>query len=236
MYKQTLVEMQNEFARWGAPTAILPQMHDYLVNHLQFKTQLSNRTAEVRNHIQTNFALPGQVDVTLDVYPPDAGKILISTITPDSYPWQGIYFNGIPVKIEAIANSGFGFLHWGSNPLIADTMNSVFVDTLNAEITNFTAFFGDFTSAKAIDKKSDFILYPNPAKEKLNILYSGKACFDDFKYRIFDLNGRIITDGILSGRSKISVINLPDMQAGVYLLTIYGGDGTTEHLRFITTR
>jgi hypothetical protein len=235
MYMQTLFEMQNEFARWGDPNAILQQLQGYLVNHLQFKTQLSKRTDQVRNHIQTNFALPGQVDVTLNVYPPDAGKIRISTITPDDYPWQGVYFNGIPVKIEAIANTGFGFLHWGNNALISDTMNSVFLDTLNADITNFTAYFGDFTSAKSFDKSSGFVLYPNPAKDKLNVLNNGKTNYTDLKYRIIDMNGRIIQDGLLPDNSKISVIDLPDMPGSVYLLSIFNASGTIEQLRFITT-
>jgi hypothetical protein len=235
MYKQTLFEMPNEFARWGDPNAILQQLQGYLVNHLQFKTQLSIRTNEVRNHIQSNFALPGQVDVTLNVYPPGAGKIKISTITPDDYPWQGIYFNGIPVKIEALANTGFGFLHWGNNALISDTMNSVFFDILNTDITNFTAYFGDFTSAKPLDKVSGFVVYPNPAKEKLNILYTGKTNYMDLKYTIIDMNGRIIKDGLLPYNSKITVIDLPEMPASVYLLNIYNASGTIDQLRFITT-
>ena len=92
------------------------------------------------------------------------GKFRSALLHPDEYPWQGVYFNGLPMKIEAIANEGFNFLNWGDNGLIDDTLNAVFLDTLNTNTVSFDAYFEDLTvSVPSIEKPEGFSLYPNPA-------------------------------------------------------------------------
>jgi hypothetical protein len=68
-FNQTVIEMQNEYARWGDPNNIIGQMEAFYDNHQVFQTQLTERTAQVRNHIEGNFELPNQIDLTLDVHP-----------------------------------------------------------------------------------------------------------------------------------------------------------------------
>lgn len=130
MFNQTAVEMPNEYLRWGDPNNIGGQMNDFYNNHLIFQSELAVRTSQVRNHIQQNFALDSQVDVTLDVFPPNAGKIKISTIIPENLPWSGVYFKGNPVGITAIPNPGFRFAYWEPNAVFTDidTNISVFHD------------------------------------------------------------------------------------------------------------
>jgi hypothetical protein len=122
----------------------------------------------MRNQIQSNFNLPQQVQVELDVFPSNGGKINISTISPDSYPWNGIYFDGVPIQIEALAMPGYQFSHWESNGLITDTLNAVFLDTLTTAAINFKAHF---VSTLGIDelKPSVFHIYPTPTSEHLTI-------------------------------------------------------------------
>ena len=137
MYSQTVYEVQKQNARWGNLN-----LTDFNSNHNTFLLQLSERTAQVRNNIQSNFSLSGQVEVTLEVFPPGAGKIKISTIFPNPLPWTGIYFNGNPVKITAIPNPGYNFSFWmpnlvmpipGTNPSI--TLNITSNATFNAVFT-----------------------------------------------------------------------------------------------------
>ncbi len=73
-YNQTVAEMPNEYARWGDPNNIGQQMINFHNNHLIFTNQLSLRTEQVRNHIQSNFSLPNQVEVTLNVFPTEQVK------------------------------------------------------------------------------------------------------------------------------------------------------------------
>jgi hypothetical protein len=118
MFTQTVVEMPREYARWGDPNNISQQMADFNSRHQEFRFQLSERTTQVRNHIQADLGLNGQVAVTLEAVPPGSGKIKISTIVPDSLPWTGIYFDGNPVEITAIPNPGFRFAHWDTNAVL----------------------------------------------------------------------------------------------------------------------
>jgi hypothetical protein len=120
MFGQTVMEMPLEYARWADPNQVGQYMTDFTNRHHEFQFQLSQRTEQVRNHIQNNLGLNAQVAVTLDVFPEGAGKIQISTITPDALPWTGIYFDGNPVVITAIPNPGYEFVYWDANAMLAD--------------------------------------------------------------------------------------------------------------------
>ncbi|AXG73421.1 T9SS C-terminal target domain-containing protein [Flavobacterium arcticum] len=77
-----------------------------------------------REQIRTYFDLTGTVDLILNVSNTDAGNIKINTVsiepsTPgvpeNPYPWTGIYFNNIPVTLEATAMPGYVFSHWSGD-------------------------------------------------------------------------------------------------------------------------
>ena len=55
MYNQTILEMPNEFMRWGDPNNITGQMNNFQNNHLVLLDQLSLRTEQVRNYIKNDF-------------------------------------------------------------------------------------------------------------------------------------------------------------------------------------
>ncbi len=97
---------------------------------------LSRRHKYFPTHYVNYFNLTDTFIVTLDVEPKGAGKIKISTIIPDSYPWQGKYFQDIPVKIQAIADKGYDFSHWLGTQISSDT-----ITVLLKDFENFTAVF-----------------------------------------------------------------------------------------------
>lgn len=233
LYNLTVVEMQNEYARWGDPNHIPEQMADFTANHQALQSQLAERTTQVRNHMLTNFNLPNLVDVTLDVYPEGAGTIHISTIAPDEYPWQGVYFNGVPVKIEAIANEDYSFLNWGENGLIADTLNPVFLDTLNTTSVSFDAYFEYLaTDIAKIEKQSYFILYPNPASDFV-LIRSSLPFGKDATYQVMDIEGRSIVKGTLTNEKKEARINVSMLPSSIYIIKINEPDKNTQVLRFV---
>ena len=138
-YDLILPEMPAYYARWADPNNIEGYMQWFNDNHSIFREQLACRGAQVRNHIQNQFAFASQQEITLAVYPPEAGRIQVNTIIPDELPWNGIYFNGAPVTLTAIANPGYVFNYWLSDTLLQspwhnDTLllNLSFDDTLTA--------------------------------------------------------------------------------------------------------
>jgi len=110
-------EIPGHIARWKSPPAI----GDYDFD-ISFEKSFANlRPTNQRNHIRAKFGISSNINATLNVSDATQGYIKINTIniidgTPgisgNPYPWTGIYFNGIPVKLKAIAKPGFIFSHW----------------------------------------------------------------------------------------------------------------------------
>jgi hypothetical protein len=219
-YDLTVPEMDNEYQRWGDPNNIPQQMSDFNNNHLVFRDQLAQRTDVVRGNMEYHFGLPNQVDLTLDVHPSGAGKIHISTIEPTVYPWDGIYFNGVPVKIEAIPNPGFVFSHWGSNSLISNVLSSVFLDTLDVNSIQFDAYFQAGTNGISELTQELFHVYPNPAENEVYILNESNGLYSDLTYEVQDQLGRIVSSGAISDNVQVSTIDFSDFTKAVYYVNV----------------
>ncbi|MBX9850489.1 MAG: CotH kinase family protein [Cytophagaceae bacterium] len=129
-------EMPRHLARWGADVPTWNYNISQMVNFI------NARPTEARNHVRSEFGLVKNVNVTLDVSPAGAGVIKINTIHPETLPWTGVYFDGVPVTITAIPNPGYTFNHWLA-PILIPSPNTNRSVTLNVNITNatFTAYF-----------------------------------------------------------------------------------------------
>ncbi len=119
-------DMPAHFAKWGSNTSTWQ-------SNINVVTNFANaRPTIMRDFIKSQFSMTAKVTLTLNVSPAGAGRIEISTITPTSYPWSGIYYNGNPVTITAIPNPGYSFDHFKSTLMIT-------TNNLNQSVTyNFT--------------------------------------------------------------------------------------------------
>jgi hypothetical protein len=185
----------------------------------------------MRNQIQSNFNLPQQVQVELDVFPSNGGKINISTISPDSYPWNGIYFDGVPIQIEALALPGYQFSHWESNGLISDTLNPVFNDTLTTSNINFVAHFA--SSSNVIEHLDGSInIYPNPTSSKLNVIVN-KQIGHIKSIQAFDLIGQNLVLDIIQRGNHEFLIDTWNLSPGCYIIQMTNQEGKSYHARFL---
>ncbi len=87
------------------------------------KYYASERPVVIRRNLKNHYELSGYADLTLSTNIPKAGKINISTLTIEEFPWEGIYFRDVPVSIEAVPYEGYRFVKWlppeyGTNPKI----------------------------------------------------------------------------------------------------------------------
>ena len=142
MRDSIISSMPRHIDKWGDTySAWFNSIDDMVDWHIQ-------RLIYARNQIETEFNLNDQVDVTLATSPSNAGRIQISTIIPDSLPWTGVYFDGVPVTITAIPNPGFTFQYWGANGIISDPESNKAI-TLNISSNNtFTAHFTGSAATK----------------------------------------------------------------------------------------
>jgi hypothetical protein len=113
MYNELLPDMPRHFQLWTGDVA--GGMANFAYWRDVHIAQFNNRNAVVRDQMVTEFNLVKKVNVSLDVFPAGAGYIKISTIVPETLPWTGVYFDGVPVKITAIANPGYTFQNWVQN-------------------------------------------------------------------------------------------------------------------------
>jgi hypothetical protein len=136
-------EMTRHFAKWPDNSNSVSGWNNECNKVATF---ITDRPANARNHIQSQFGLVKQVNVTINVSPAGAGKIQISTITPGPLPWTGVYFDGVPVTLTVYPNDGYVFDHWLSNTLIttANTNKSITLNISSANET-FTAYFNTTT-------------------------------------------------------------------------------------------
>ena len=107
------------------------------------------RTEAVRNHFTESLPeIVGRANVSLNVFPENGGNIKISTVTTNQSgnPWTGVYFEGIDIPIQAIANDGFKFIGWSAN--INSTEANMTVN-LNGDISIAALFVqeGDTTNS-----------------------------------------------------------------------------------------
>jgi hypothetical protein len=137
----------NLWANQGGGLNSFSQWNNALTNISNYNTARIN-TARI--HLNQSLNLQGQKNIQLDVSPPSSGKINISTVTPENYPWSGVYHGGCPVNIIAIPDSGFTFSHWENNAITATNLEQAEIigANLNANY-NFKAFFT--TCDNAID-------------------------------------------------------------------------------------
>jgi hypothetical protein len=141
----------NLWANQGGGLNSFSQWNNALTNISNYNTARINTA---RLHLNQSLNLQGQKNIQLDVSPPSSGKINISTVTPENYPWNGVYHGGCPINIKAIPDSGFTFSHWENNPIInnmgstAHEQPEIIGANLNSNYT-FKAFFT--TCDNAID-------------------------------------------------------------------------------------
>ncbi|MBW6478272.1 MAG: CotH kinase family protein [Bacteroidales bacterium] len=110
-------EMPEHIHRWKNPESM--NAWNFEINRMRYF--VNTRPDRQRNHILDYFGLEESVPVTVHVSDPEQGFIKVNSIdiiseTPgileNPYPWTGIYFQGVPITIQAIGLDGFEFSHW----------------------------------------------------------------------------------------------------------------------------
>ncbi len=168
-FDQSVIEMPNEYQRWGDPWNIDGQMDGFYNNHLTFRDELACRAEILQDQITDYFGTPS-LEVTLNVFPAGAGTIKISTLQPSTYPWTGVYYYGIPVSIEAVANEGYTFDHWDANAVLESLEQAQFNGLLAPENLQFNAYF-EAIPDHVVEQQAitAMRMYPNPAHDQVVI-------------------------------------------------------------------
>ncbi len=124
-------EMPGQIARWGG------SMAQWEANVQNMRNFIETRCVAIEEGLVDCYDLEGPFDVVFNVDPPLSGAIAINSITPDTYPFSGTYYGGIPTTLAPIPETGWVFSHWevfSTNTILPSTTDSlVTVDILAAD-------------------------------------------------------------------------------------------------------
>ena len=248
---EMLPEMARHFNRWNSGPITIFNVWDvgratdvpsWLQEIDSLEAFANCRAYHVRDSLQMEFSLTKQVDVTLDVSPPGAGKIHLNTIDPGPFPWTGVYMDGVPVTMTATANTGYVFSHWQSPTLIPVPVStsSVTLNVTNNEL--FTAYFTPIPPG-VNSPESDFGLssYPNPFSTDFELNYTLKE-EERISVKLYDMVGKEVAELVSSeelqnpGTYGVKVdAQKYSLQVGVYFVK-FTTDRHSEMIKLIKTR
>ncbi len=149
-------DIPDMIKRWNYPNDI----SDWQQNVAVMEEYAQKRPPFQRQHIMEQFGIADTVTLNLDVSDPAHGYIRVNTIDvktgtagvgDPAFPWSGIYFEGIPIELEAVPFNGYAFSHWigtssaGSSVVTLTpsgdlNITAVFVPTEPSELIYFWLF------------------------------------------------------------------------------------------------
>jgi len=102
-------EISDHMVRWGLDYA------NWDNNYLTMKFFSNDRPIIARSQLQAMFGLGTIVNLNLYISSSGSGSIKINSIVPQKYPFSGVYFKNLPVKLTAIPAPGYKFVRWEGN-------------------------------------------------------------------------------------------------------------------------
>ena len=134
-------EIADHLARWEL------NYDNWNYNYSIIKSFATNRPGQARYHLKSQFNLGEMLEINVGIDNPGTGSVRINSIIPDKYPFHGIYFRNLPIRLTAIPAPGYKFVKWQMGPLVS---NSPTIDYNMAEARTFQAFFETARSSDAI--------------------------------------------------------------------------------------
>lgn len=195
-------EIQRHCYRWGTSYS---NWQNQLGNR---KIYAQNRPGYARDHMKQVFNLGKELNVDIDVSDKAAGMVKVNTVIPKSFPFNGIYFENIPIKLTALPRPGFKFLRWEGT--INSTETAINYNMANAG--NFKAVFADATSAdiSAVINEINFKSSPDrDTKDWVEIYNNGNTAIDLTNWLLSDSgpdSGYVFPRGLILEQNAYLVI------------------------------
>lgn len=216
-------EMPLHFQRWPSTSydewknEHSPALYEYIKERPHF----------ARQHLMDYYELPNEIELTLSTYPAEAGRIHINSITPEALPWDGIYFNGVPVSVRIEANAGYEFSHWQSTYTVTSPDEATSITYNFEQDDELVAYFKNDREALEVSS------YLSPNKELIVFLALQEA--SQLSFSIFDAQGRLLQKSgqlLFGGGQQEHYMPVQALSAGAYFLEITSDTGQ-QTIKFI---
>ena len=226
------VEIPSHFNRWK--NHVQNWNYEDYVNDM--KNFANNRPEFSRDHIKSTFNLTSIQNLSLELEDIEMGSIeLNDNLLINSSNWTGKYFEGVPVKIVAIAKSGYSFSHWSDESVVIDQNIDLNNPEININLKNFSKFKAHFNLAPLNVENSTFInnVYPNPTNEILKVSLKSGLVVEDIYF--VDLSGKALKPKSVLTSNQGLEINVSNLKEGIYILEI-ASDKEVDKIKVVIER
>jgi len=221
------IDMYRQFEKWGSSVSIWENDLNYA------RTFIEQRPSNYLGHIAQYYGFdPYTCNITLDVNDANMGILKINTIElkkgspgigANTYPWEGAYYESLPIDVTAIAKPGYRFVKWEGDIISKDIRLNI---QLESDIYLKAVFEKDpGTAIHENDNQLPGIsFFPQPANDFVNIRFNN--CPDDqIRLKITNLSGQcILEEHIQVSEGSNTMINISSLQPGVYIMTAFFRD------------
>lgn len=230
-FNRWVVEMPNEYQLWGDPWNVAGMVVDFYGRHIEFQNELICKSEVVRSQIQEIFQLPLQSEVHLNVEPIGAGSISINTITPTLLPWDGIYFQDVPISLSTDGNENYIFSHWLVNGMVVNQNIPIINNYLLGDEVNITAVYESTVEVnEQVVHNTHLVAYPNPANDLVILSNEGNRIKSVV---LQSVDGKIV-GAQMNVLSQTNVtFYVEGLTKGIYFATVSYLDGSSETIKIL---
>ena len=200
----------QHFNRWS------PELNDWADQVEIVKDYVEERPSYAIDYLQAYFSLEKQSNIHLNIYPPQAGKVNLNSVSVREFPFDGVYFEDVPITVGIVENQGFKFSHWETNRQDMNGSSAYSRLFFPVEGDTITAVFSGNSTFIPFD------VYPNPTINTATV----KFVLDkrqQVELYLSDLTGqtkyKLHSENLFSGTHEVS-FKTPHNLEGVYLLTL----------------
>lgn len=211
------IDMKGHLQRWPTRT-----YEDWIETRIPIiEEHIEKRPTFARQYLIDYFGLEKEVLLKLNTFPEGAGSIKINTITPDKLPWDGYYFDGVPVTLTIVPNEGFTFSHWQSLHTVLEKDENTTIKYNFSDDDEIVAYFVQEGAELFIQK-----LYL-PENGLLGVELSVPQP-TEMSFQLFDVQGRLLRQyptRLVNGGQQQLFLDLPELGNGMYFLRVKSGVG-----------
>ena len=147
----------------------------------------------------------------------------VNSLSSNDASWTGDYFQGVPIRVKAVANEGYTFQYW-------ELDNTSSAEELNLNMFRPMALRPVFTEntdnvadpAGSLTNIRDISVAPNPSAGLLRLTFTaGRATH--LTATLFDAQGRVVRqlfDADFPAGTQVQSFGLDDVASGAYWLEL----------------
>lgn len=221
-------DIKLHFDKWADEASNYELWEDEKIPTLH--TFLEKRPPYARQGLIDYFDLNREVQLTFNTFPEGAGKIHVNTITPESLPWDGYYFDGVPIDIRIEPAEGYTFSHWQSLYAVKDKNANPQIRYNFSEDDEVIAYFESASENLLI--KQVYLPELGRLVVDLELAEPMELAFD-----LYDVQGRLLRHypaRLVNGGGQSLYLDLPELAQGMYVLRAGNGELCTVQ-RFIVS-